>query len=303
MNISNTASTAVNHPQPFQLVLGETAGIPAGGIGCKSANGYVDLTTAKGRPDQADGEVILVRGTVRDENGQPIEGALVELRQANRHGRYSHEADKGSPLLLDPNFEGRGEMTTGVDGSYGFRTIKPGMYAISGADCRTPHIHFKISCRGYHEAVTQLFFEGEALNKTDMVLLEIPEEERAKFVLSPSGENGIPVFNFDISLHKLATYAEHLASLDAFVGSYDLVLEGEEPKEYKVRREGNQLYLEIEPFISVQLTMTAKDEFLARPISRRCIFNRAADGSVGSLTFEQMDKAPKLSPQTAIRLL
>jgi protocatechuate 3,4-dioxygenase, beta subunit len=333
MNIFNTAPKEVNRNQPFQLSLGETSGIHTDGIGCKSANGEtaqaslaenhstspaanprpccshakngdgdVDITTMMGKPGQADGEAILVRGIVRDENGLPVEGALVEMRQANKYGRYSHELDKKNAVPLDPNFEGRGEMTTGADGSYGFKTIRPGKYAISGTDWRTPHIHFRISRRGFHEVATQMYFAGEALNETDMVLLEIPEEERAKFVLSPSDEKGIPVFYFNISLRKLTTFAEHLASLDAFVGSYDLLLEGEKPKVYRVSREGIQLYLEIEPCISVQLNRTAKDEFLARPFSRRCIFNRLADGSVDSLTFKGMDKANELIPHKAIRL-
>ncbi len=318
--------------QFLQLSLGATAGILTTGIGCQNANGEngattaaacnttpeqdlgpfyphvkngdgdVDLTTIKGKTGQAEGEAILVRGKVTDENCQPIEGALVEIWQANKHGRYSHEGDTNNAIPLDPNFEGWGEMRTGADGSYGFKTIKPGKYAVSDADWRTPHIHFKISRRGFHEVVTQMYFEGEELNETDMVMLEIPEEERAQFILSPKDEKGIPVYNFNLALRKVTTLAEHLAALDACVGSYDLVLEGEEPKQYNVRRDGNQLYLEMEDYTSVELKMGGKDEYLAKPISRRCIFNRSADGSVESLTFKRTDKAMDSSPQIAIRL-
>ncbi len=334
LKIINMKSNENKRRQFLQLGLGATAGILATGFGCNNENGTasaptttsgsctttpeqdlgpfyphvkngdgdVDLTTIKGKTGQAKGEIILVRGKVTDENCQPIEGALVEIWQANQHGRYSHEGDTNTDNPLDPNFEGWGEMTTKADGSYGFNTIKPGKYAISETDWRTPHIHFKISRRGFHEVVTQMYFEGEKLNETDMVILELPTEERAQFILSPSNEKGIPVFSFNLSLRKVATHAEHLASLDACVGSYDLILQGKEPKQYKVRRDGNQLYLAMKGYTSVELKMAGKDEFLARPISRRCIFNRAADGSVESLTLKRTDREVETSPQIAMRL-
>jgi protocatechuate 3,4-dioxygenase beta subunit len=64
---------------------------------------------------------------VLDERGVGVPGALVEFWQANAGGRYRHK--KETYLApLDPNFGGCGRTITDEDGSYAFRTIKPGPY-------------------------------------------------------------------------------------------------------------------------------------------------------------------------------
>ncbi len=59
-----------------------------------------------------------------------LAGAMVEIWQANRHGRYSHERDP-NPAPLDPNYQGWAQIVTGDDGGYAFRTIKPGAYPVN----------------------------------------------------------------------------------------------------------------------------------------------------------------------------
>ena len=129
-----------------------------------------DLTRVAGRSGRAEGDVVLVRGRVLDEGGKPILGALVEIWQANTWGRYDHERDENNPRPLDPNFQGWGEVVTQEAGRYGFKTIRPGSYAADGSGwMRPPHIHFKVSRRGYHELITQMYFEGEPLNDKDRI--------------------------------------------------------------------------------------------------------------------------------------
>lgn len=84
-----------------------------------------DLCVIEGHTEPAKGEVILVRGQVTDVNGQPLEGALVDVWQANHFGRYSHAEDPNT-APLEPNFQGWGLMKTNAEGRYGFKTIKPG---------------------------------------------------------------------------------------------------------------------------------------------------------------------------------
>ena len=55
-----------------------------------------DLTLIQGNTERAQGQMIRVTGKVLDENGQPVEGALVDIWQANGHGRYHHEDDTAS---------------------------------------------------------------------------------------------------------------------------------------------------------------------------------------------------------------
>ncbi|MFZ2508195.1 MAG: hypothetical protein WAW79_06970, partial [Steroidobacteraceae bacterium] len=68
-----------------------------------------DLTRIDGRSEAAAGEVIEVHGRIVDATGAAVAGALVDLWQANAHGRYDHEADP-NPAPLDPNFQGWAQL-------------------------------------------------------------------------------------------------------------------------------------------------------------------------------------------------
>ncbi len=169
----------------------------------------VDLTWVRGRKERAAGDVIHVRGRVLDEQCQPIEGALVEIWQANKWGRYDHEEDAGNPRPLDPNFQSWGEVRTGQDGRYGFKTIKPGSYPVDDeAWIRPPHIHFKVSRRGYHELITQMYFAGEPLNEPDQIRRELSPKEKALVTIElgqgPDIEAGALAGIFDITLRSVA---------------------------------------------------------------------------------------------------
>ena len=74
------------------------------------------------------GERIRIEGRVLDGDGAPVPDAMVEIWQANAHGRYNHPADKGK-APLDPSFLGFGRSGTAEDGSYWFETVKPGAVA------------------------------------------------------------------------------------------------------------------------------------------------------------------------------
>lgn len=275
----------------------------------KNGDGDVDLTTIQGKESQAEGAVILVRGKILDENCRPIENALVEIWQANHRGRYSHEGDASNPVPLDPNFEGWGEMSTDADGSYGFKTIKPGAYSFDDPEVvenwRTPHIHFKVSRRGYHEIITQMYFEGEELNNTDTVLDELPAEERGQFILSPEREEGgIPVFSFNLTLKKVATSEERMAALDACAGKYLMnnLPFGTPKKEVLVRRDGQKLFLDMADYATVELKPLGKDEFTAPAINCRFVFNRNDDGSVNSVTVHPTSKYADTTPAVALKI-
>ncbi len=56
------------------------------------------------KPETA-GERIRIEGRVLDGDGVPVPDAMVEIWQANAHGRYNHPADSG-PAPLDPSFLG-----------------------------------------------------------------------------------------------------------------------------------------------------------------------------------------------------
>ena len=53
-----------------------------------------------------------------------------------------------------------GQLKVNDDGTYVFRTIKPGRYRIGGG-FRPAHIHLKVSHPGYGTVTTQLYFQGD----------------------------------------------------------------------------------------------------------------------------------------------
>lgn len=169
----------------------------------------VDLTRMVGHDNPAEGEVIRVTGRVLDGECRPVEGALVDLWQADHYGRYRHPADP-NPAQPDPNFQGWGQTVTDAEGRFSFRTIKPASYPLrflggkadDSAGYRTPHIHFRVSRRGYTELATQMYFAGEALNDADIVLKRVPEAERSKVVIAGRrpADGELPVFAFDIAI-------------------------------------------------------------------------------------------------------
>jgi protocatechuate 3,4-dioxygenase, beta subunit len=131
-----------------------------------------DLTILPGKPGRAAGQVIHLMGRVVNREGKPVQGARMEIWQANTHGRYTHPGDT-NPAPLDPNFEGFAVLTTDAEGRYRMKTVKPGAYpAGPDARMRPPHIHFDVTGKS-NRLVTQLYFAGEPLNDKDPFLQSV----------------------------------------------------------------------------------------------------------------------------------
>ncbi len=82
------------------------------------------------------GEKIVVEGRIVDADGKPVGDALVEIWQANAHGRYAHPDDK-QDKPLEPGFKGFGRVATDDDGRFRFTydQARPRPRARTG-DCR-----------------------------------------------------------------------------------------------------------------------------------------------------------------------
>lgn len=128
-----------------------------------------DLTRVRGRGAGAAGQIVYLSGQILDVQGRPVEGARIEIWQANAHGRYAHPWDS-SRRPLDPNFQGYGVQVTDAQGRYRFKTIKPGAY-----DSRPPHIHVDIAAKT--ELTTQIYFPGEPLNERDGIFRSTRDRE------------------------------------------------------------------------------------------------------------------------------
>ena len=126
----------------------------------------------------AAGERVSVHGRVLDGDGEPVTDALVELWQANAHGRYRHPEDAG-PEPLDPAFQGYGRIATDALGRFRFTTVKPGPSGTEAA----PHIAVSVFARGLMKRlVTRIYFPGEPRNATDGALGRVEPQRRGTLV-------------------------------------------------------------------------------------------------------------------------
>ena len=138
-----------------------------------------DLVTVAGRAGRAHGMITRITGRVLDARGRPQTGVRVEIWQVNGYGRYHHAADD-SDRPLDPNFQGYGMATTGADGAYGFRTIKPLPYP-----GRAPHIHFALTGQDFGGFITQMYLAGAPENEHDFLLSRIRERAARSRLVVP----------------------------------------------------------------------------------------------------------------------
>lgn len=137
---------------------------------------HLDMSRHDGR--EAVGERIIVAGQLRDEDGRPVRGAMLEIWQANAAGRYAHARDRHD-APLDPNFQGRARVFTDDDGRWSVTTIRPGAYPWRNhANAWRPvHIHFGIHGAGFAQRlITQMYFPGDPLLALDPIFNATADE-------------------------------------------------------------------------------------------------------------------------------
>ena len=142
------------------------------------------------------GERISIEGRVLDGDGKPVNDALVEIWQANAHGKYAHPDDlQDKPL--EPGFKGFGRLPTDEKGSFRFTTIKPGRVAAPGGGLLAPHINVTIFMRGLLKQLnTRIYFPEDAANADDAVLQSVPATRRGTLIAKPvAGQPGALEWN------------------------------------------------------------------------------------------------------------
>jgi protocatechuate 3,4-dioxygenase beta subunit len=164
-----------------------------------------DLVRVTGVDAQAMGEVTHVTGTVRDQFGGPLAGALIEIWQCDHAGRYLHREDPNTDRPRDAGFQGYGKAIADAGGAFRFRTIKPVSYAaIIGGDqvWRAPHIHVAVSTRGVRRLTTQLYVAGAPQNDSDFLLQAVTPTEREgivrPFTPGTGAEGGALAAHYDL---------------------------------------------------------------------------------------------------------
>jgi protocatechuate 3,4-dioxygenase alpha subunit len=148
-----------------------------------------------------EGTRIRVEGRVIDGDREPVPDAVLEVWQANAHGRYNHPADVRGPPL-DRAFTGYGRIATDADGRYAFTTVKPGSVPFDDERRQAPHISIAVLGRGLlNHLYTRLYFDDEAANADDPVLAKVPAERRATLVARRAdGSHDERVYRFDVVL-------------------------------------------------------------------------------------------------------
>jgi protocatechuate 3,4-dioxygenase alpha subunit len=152
-------------------------------------------------PD-TEGERIRIEGQVLDGDRQPVPDAMVEIWQANAHGRYNHPADTRQELPLDPTFTGFGRSATDEEGLFWFDTVKPGRVPGPDGQPQAPHIVVSVFARGLlNHAVTRLYFADDPVTQADPVLQRVPADRRETLLAQPTGaESAQRFYRFDIRL-------------------------------------------------------------------------------------------------------
>jgi protocatechuate 3,4-dioxygenase alpha subunit len=145
------------------------------------------LTRDQLAPPGVSGERVTITGRVLDSDGQPVTDALVEVWQANAHGKYAHPED-GQDKPLDPAFSGFGRIPTDARGAFRFTTVKPGCVPGPDGSLQAPHLLIAVFMRALlKQLVTRLYFPDEPANAADPVLAIVPADRRSTLIARVGG--------------------------------------------------------------------------------------------------------------------
>ena len=157
---------------------------------------------------------LFMRGQVRDTDGKPLAGAIVDVWQANTGGTYS---------WFDPTqsaFNLRRRIETDAQGNYRFRSIVPSGYGcppsgptqqlldqLGRHGQRPAHIHFFISAPGHRHLTTQINLSDDpylhddfAYATRDELIAEIRFSEDANLAKEFGVEGQFAQIDFDFEL-------------------------------------------------------------------------------------------------------
>ncbi len=121
------------------------------------------------------GPALFVEAIVKDQAGQPIAGAEVDVWHSSPEGFYEQQDPKQAEMNL------RGKFVTDKDGRFSFRSVKPAGYPIpvdgpvgdlvraaGRHNYRPAHLHFLIFKDGFKTLISQIYVNDDPLLETDV---------------------------------------------------------------------------------------------------------------------------------------
>jgi hydroxyquinol 1,2-dioxygenase len=121
------------------------------------------------------GPELFVKAYVKDQKGNPIAGALIDVWHSSPEGFYEQQDPKQADMNL------RGQFTTDANGYFGFRTVKPAGYPIpvdgpvgdlvraaKRHNFRPAHLHFLILKEGFKTLISQIYDPSDDKLETDV---------------------------------------------------------------------------------------------------------------------------------------
>ena len=146
--------------------------------------------------DSEPGDPLVISGTIFGPDGKtPTESALLWVYQTDATGRYSYSVDGDHRYTRI-----HGQMKTGGDGHYEFRTIKPMPYP---GHTVPAHIHASLSAPGFHEYwIDNYLFEGDPFITDDIRKQSRGEGTFASILKVTRGSDGVLRATRDIQLER-----------------------------------------------------------------------------------------------------
>ncbi|MBB6096487.1 catechol 1,2-dioxygenase [Povalibacter uvarum] len=189
--LTRTGKTCVGPRQEF-ILLSDALGISSAvdNIHNASSPGATESAVtgpfyAPGSPDvehgasialAGEGERVLITGSVRSVDGEPIAGAILDIWHTAPNQLYAVQ-DSTQPEM---NFRGR--LRSRGDGTFAFTTLKPTFYPVpvdgpvgslltlaGRHPMRPAHIHFTVTAPGFRSLTTQMYTRGDPYIDSDAV--------------------------------------------------------------------------------------------------------------------------------------
>lgn len=146
--------------------------------GSPESVGYAELETEV----EENAERLYMSGYVRDEQGNPVPGAKVEVWHCNLNGLYSYFDS------TQPAYNLRRAIITDANGKYEFKSFLPVGYScppngstdtlmslLGRHGSRPAHIHFFVTAPDFRKLTTQINIEGDPLTYDDFAFATRPE--------------------------------------------------------------------------------------------------------------------------------